>query len=755
MAGPKRSRIKSGKKTDQSGSGPIAMGQVPDRATLLRFLQEQPGRVSSREVARAFGLKGNARLELKSLMRDLAEEGAVAGNRRHAKAYIRTDRLPPVGIVDIIERDTDGELLGRLNQVQRESDDGPPPRPNVLILPGKGGEVPGVGDRVLAHLNLADDGRVHARVIRKLGQSAHRILGVFEVHDREIRVVPVDRKARGYLVIGPDDTLDAKPGELVMVELLSERGFGAKRARVRQRLVDVRSPKAVSLIAIHAHGIPVDFSPETLAEAERAKPVQLDGAREDLTGLPLITIDPEDARDHDDAVFAHGDDDPENPGGHIIWVAIADVAHYVTPGSALDRDALQRGNSVYLPDRVVPMLPEKLSTDLCSLKDGVRRPCLAVRMVFNAQGKKLRHKFTRGIMQCAAGVHYAQVQRAIDGQPDQQTEPLMETVLKPLYAAYAALARAREARAPLDLDLPERKVEISAEGKITAIRMRERLESHRLIEEMMIQANVAAAETLEKTRTACLYRVHETPTLEKLEALKTFLKTLDLKFGAGEVIRPQAFNKLLAQVKDSPHREMINELVLRSQTQAYYGPERLGHFGLALVSYAHFTSPIRRYADLLVHRGLIRALHLGDDGLTGNEAAELEQIGEMISQHERRAMAAERDSNDRYMAAYMSDRIGATFSARISGVTRFGLFVSLVESGADGLIPISSLGDEFFRHDAARHALIGGRQVYRLGERVEVKLEEAAPLTGGLRFSIVKGEKPARERRRLKRQSAT
>jgi ribonuclease R len=613
-----------------------------------------------------------------------------------------------------------------------------------------------------------DDGRVEARIIRKLGQSAHQILGVFESGEREGRVTPVDRKAKGPLIIGLDDSLDAVTGELVLVEILAERGFGPKRARVRQRLVDVTSPKAVSLIAIHAHGIPVDMPADALEEAEQAKPARLEGGRVDLCHLPLITIDPEDARDHDDAVFAELDSDPANPGGFVIWVAIADVAYYVRPGSSLDAEALRRGNSVYLPDRVVPMLPERLSTDLCSLKEGERRPCMAVRMVFGADGVKRSHAFSRAMMRCAAGLHYAQVQRAIDGQPDDKSAPMLDSVIRPLYAAYAALSAARDKRGPLDLDLPERKVELGDDGRVAAIRMRERLDAHRLIEELMIQANVAAAETLEQARVACLYRVHEAPTVEKLEALKTFLKTLDLKIAQGQVIRPQAFNTLLAQVRESPHREMINELVLRSQTQAYYGPERLGHFGLALTSYAHFTSPIRRYADLLVHRGLIRALSLGKDGMTGDEMESLDRIGEMISQHERRAMAAERESIDRYLAAFMADKVGASFTARISGVTRFGLFVALVDSGADGLIPISSLGTDFFRHDPARHALIGerSREVYRLGERVTVKLEEATPVTGGLRFSLLrdgsgqgpsKGQrptKPSRAKRAAKRQSA-
>ncbi len=751
-------------------------GQLPDKPTLIRFLQQQPGRLSSRDVARAFGLKGEQRLALKDMLQNLAEEGAVEGNRRHSKAYVQTERLPPIGVVDIIERDNDGELLGRL--VMARNDDrhdrkGPPAPSNVLILPGRDASaVPGIGDRILAHLAPTDSGKIEARIIRKLGQSAHRILGVYQRDEREGCVMPVDRKAKGELAIDFADSLDAVTGELVLVELLPERGFGPRRARVCQRLVDVTSPRAISLIAVHAHGIPVDFPPEAIEEAEQAKPARIEGARIDLQHLPLVTIDPPDARDHDDAVYAELDSDPDNPDGFIIWVAIADVAYYVRPQSALDHEAFRRGNSVYLPDRVVPMLPERLSTDLCSLTEGDARPCLVVRMVFDAEGVKRSHEFKRAMMRCAASLHYAQVQRAIDGQVDDKTAPILERVIRPLYIAYAALAKARDRRGPLDLDLPERKVELAPDGRVANITLRERLDAHRLIEEFMIQANVSAAETLERGRMACLYRVHEVPTIEKLEALRTFLKTLDLKIAQGEVLKPASFNRLLEQVRESPHRQMINELVLRSQTQAYYGPDRLGHFGLALMSYAHFTSPIRRYADLLVHRGLIRALHLGSDGLTGEEMGDLTRIGEVISQHERRAMAAERESTDRFLAAFMSDKVGAIFQARISSVTRFGLFVALNDTGADGLIPISSLGPGYYRHDTVRHALIAerGRDGFRLGDRIRVRLEEATPLTGGLRFSVVRSNddqnvepaaghprtaKPSRLKRAAKRQSAT
>ncbi len=525
-----------------------------------------------------------------------------------------------------------------------------------------------------------------------------------------------------------------------MAEPLSGRASGLPRARVIELLGSMDEPKTVSLIAIHAHGIPTEFPPETIAEAKKAKPVTVRG-RTDLRATPLVTIDPEDARDHDDAVWAGPDDDKNNKGGHIVIVAIADVAHYVTPGSALDEEAYKRGNSAYFPDRVVPMLPDELSGDLCSLHEDVDRPCLALRMVFDADGKKRRHEFLRGLMRSAKSLTYAQAQRAFDGKPDAATKDVAPA-LRDLWAAYQAVAKARDHRDPLALDLPERRIQIGENGKVKSIDFRERLESMRLIEEFMIQANVAAAETLEKHRLPPIYRVHDVPSQEKLYAFSDYLRTIGIKFAKGQVVKPGTFNRILAQVKNGPHEAVMNDVVLRSQSQAVYAPDNLGHFGLNLARYAHFTSPIRRYADLLVHRALIRALKLGKDGLTDKEAARLGEIAEHISMTERRAMAAERDSTDRYVAAFMEDRVGATFPARITGVTRFGLFVRLAETGAEGLVPARSLGFEYFRHDEKKHALIGDRTgtTYRLGDQITVRLLEAAPLTGGLRFEILDGD---------------
>jgi ribonuclease R len=493
------------------------------------------------------------------------------------------------------------------------------------------------------------------------------------------------------------------------------------------------------LISIAAHGIPNEFPPAALTQAQEAGPATL-GSRTDLRNIPLVTIDGEDARDFDDAVHAAPDADPKNPGGWKLLVAIADVAHYVRENDALDKSARERGNSVYFPDRVVPMLPEELSNGWCSLRPDEDRPVMAVEIVIDAEGRKKRHHFIRGLMRSAARLTYERAQAAMDGKTDAVTALLLEPVIKPLYGAFRALLKARMARGTLELDLPERKVLIDTHGEVLKIEARERLDSHRLIEEFMIAANVAAAEALEKRRWPCMYRVHDQPDPSRVEALREFLEGLDLRLPRGQVIRPRHFTQLLEKAKRTPYADMINSLVLRSQSQAVYSPENLGHFGLALQRYAHFTSPIRRYSDLLVHRALIAAYDFGDDGLD-REVRGFKELGDHISATERRAAAAEREAVDRYTAAFLSKRIGEIFSGRISGVIRAGLFVALDETGADGIIPVSTLPNDFYDHDEARHALVGRRwgQVYRLGDRVQVRLVAAQPLTGGITFELIEG----------------
>lgn len=713
----------------------------PSRDAIVAFIRANPGKIGTREIAREFGLKNADRVELKRILRELADDGVVArrGRKIHEPAA-----LPPTVVADITGRDSDGELLATPTEWDTEGD-GPAPKIRIHVpRRPQPGTAAGVGDRALIRiekLDEADSALYRGRVIKVLDHARTRLLGIFrKAPGGGGRLVPVDKKQAGReLNIAPSDSGGAEDGDLVSIDLVRTRGYGLASGKVRERLGSLSSEKAISLIAIHAHEIPQAFSPSALREAEQAQPAALKG-REDWRDVPLVTIDPPDAKDHDDAVHAAPDDDPNNRGGYIVHVAIADVAFYVRPGSALDRDALTRGNSVYFPDRVVPMLPERISNDLCSLVPGEPRGALAVRLVIGPDGRKRSHSFHRVLMRSAAKLHYAQAQAAIDGRPDDTTGPLIEPILKPLYAAYALVKRARDERDPLDLDLPERKILLKADGTVDRVIVPERLDAHRLIEEFMILANVAAAEMLEKKALPLIYRVHDEPSQEKVHNLQEFLKTLDLPFTKAGALRPSLFNRVLGQVRGEDYEPLVNEVVLRSQAQAEYSAENYGHFGLNLRRYAHFTSPIRRYADLIVHRALIRALGLGEGALPETETLEtLSEVAAQISVTERRAMKAERETADRLIAHFLADRIGATFQGRISGVTRAGLFVKLSDTGADGLIPIRTLGTEYFNYDETRHALVGSRSgaMHRLGDVVDVRLVEAAPVAGALRFELL------------------
>jgi len=712
---------------------------LPTREELVRFLREA-GETEKSDIARAFGLKGAERRALRDMLRELEGEGKLG--KRGRKGFAEAGALPPTGVADVVERDADGELYVRLVKAGTDA-------PLARLAPDrneKAAGAPGLGDRLLVRFERQGD-QIEARLIKKLGQSAHRILGVIRKGRREIRIEPVDRKVKDVLTLTEREAQDKnlKDGDLVLAELTGRpTRYGPKPGRVLEVVGREDQPRAASLIAIHSHGLPTGFSEAAEAEAHAAKPPTLKG-REDLRQIPLITIDPADARDHDDAVYAEPDDDPKNKGGWIVWVAIADVAAYVRLGTALDREAREKGNSTYFPDRVEPMLPHALSSNLCSLREGEDRACLAVRMVFDKTGKKTGHQFVRGLMRSAAKVSYEQAQAAIDGQPDDTTGPILDPILKPLWAAYRTMLIGRQRRSPLAIETLERKIKLNDDGEVVSIEPRRSLEAHRLIEEMMIQANVSAAETLEQKKTPLIYRVHDAPSQEKIFNLSDFLHTLSLSWAKGEAPRTERFNRLLDETRDGPHGDIVNEVVLRTQMQAIYSPENVGHFGLNLDRYAHFTSPIRRYADLIVHRGLIRALGLGSDGLTDKEISQLQATAEHIVMTERRAMAAERDANDRYVAAFLADRTGAMFTGRITGVTKFGLFVRLEETGADGLVPVRDLGDEYFIHDDRAHALVGQRTGKRwtLGRTVNVRLLEAVPLTGGLLFEMLSEPAPA------------
>ncbi|WP_296746494.1 ribonuclease R [Mesorhizobium sp.] len=712
----------------------------PSRDEVLRYIAENPDRSGKREIAKAFALRREDRIWLKDLLRDLQDEGLLTKER---KRLSRAGAVPHVAVLDIFGRDADGVLLAHPTEY---TGSGSPPVIAIRISRGASGPAPGIGDRVLAKTFPSEDTSGPAytgRVMKVFEKRSDAVLGVFRVlKDGSFRIEPVERR-QPELIVDKEFQNGAKNGDLVEVEPARASRYGLPRAKVLAVLGSLNSEKAVSMIAIHAHDIPHIFPADVIAEADAVKPAALAG-REDWRDLPLVTIDPADAKDHDDAVFATPDTDEKNPGGVIATVAIADVAAYVRYGTPLDREALKRGNSVYFPDRVVPMLPERISNDLCSLREGEDRPAIAVRMTFSAEGRKLRHSFHRVMMKSAAKLAYQQAQAAIDGAPDDKTRPILDSVLKPLWDAYAVLKRGRDARQPLELDLPERKILLKPDGTVDRVVVPDRLDAHKLIEEFMIQANVAAAETLEAKKEPLVYRIHDAPSLAKQESLRDFLQTLSLSLARGAQMRPSQFNGILERVRGADNEALVNEVVLRSQSQAEYSPKNIGHFGLNLRRYAHFTSPIRRYADLIVHRGLIAALGLGSGGLTQVEADRLEEVAALISATERRAMAAERDTVDRLIAAYLAERVNDTFDARISGVTKAGLFVQLPQYGADGFIPVSSLNGDYYIYDETARSLFGERtgKGYQLADRVEVRLVEVAPMAGAMRFEMLSDPKP-------------
>ena len=710
-------------------SGRRGSAPFPDKEQIRRFIAENPGRVGKREIARAFSISGDQRARLRELLRDLREEGAL--DHRGGGAPSRRT-LPNVCVLEVDRIDADGELRARPVADAEDAE-----YPTIYMSPEiRGHGALGVGDRVLARLERLDGDSYQATAIRVLDSAGKHVIGLFTADGDGGRIQPAERRARSDYLVDREHRADAKPGELVLAEMLPGRHLGLPRARVTERLGDMDSPHAISLLAIHANFIPTVFSDAALAEADAARPAALE-RRTDLRVLPLVTIDGVDARDFDDAVWAEADSDPRNPGGWHIVVAIADVAHYVRHGDALDEDARERGNSVYFPDRVVPMLPEALCNGLCSLKPTEDRACLAAHIYISRDGEIRRHEFVRGLMRSTARLDYAQMQKALDGHPDAALEPLMAQVVAPLHGAFLALEAARRKRGALELELPEREVKLAADGSVVRISEAPRYASHRLIEEFMIAANVAAAETLEARETACVYRMHDQPDAAKLEGLREVLAGLGLKLSKSRHITPLNINQILAKAADGPNQHLVNILVLRAQARAEYSTHNFGHFGLGLKRYAHFTSPIRRYADLLVHRALIAALDLGEGGLPAGVEASFGELCAHISQTERRAVAAERDAKDRYAAAYLAARVGADFSGRVSGVARFGLFVELDESGADGLIPARALGAARPRHDPVRHSLTIGAAHLTIGDRVVVRLAEADALTGGMIFELL------------------
>ncbi|MBN8520923.1 MAG: ribonuclease R [Alphaproteobacteria bacterium] len=700
----------------------------PDKVNILRFISESPTPLTKRDIVEAFGVKGDDRIEIKRILKELESEGALV--KLPGQTYAVPSGLPAVSIIEVTHIDIDGDVFARPVD-WNESLLGAPPR--IEVTPGdKGHPALREHDRVLAKLHRLSDKKYEARVIRRLDDPRGRVLGVIQKTKRGFILAPTDKKARFDFDVAQEDLNGAREDDIAMGEIQPARGSHNKKVRITKVIGRRDDPKAISLIALSEAGMHEDFLPRVIEETKGMKVPDIKG-REDLRHIPLVTIDGADARDFDDAVFAEKTD----AGFHLI-VAIADVSYYVRPGSELDKEAYRRGNSTYFPDRVVPMLPEALSNDLCSLRPNEDRACMAFHLYIDPTGHLEKYHIVRGLMKSVARLTYEQVQAAKDGVVDDVTRPLMEPVILPLYAGYDILNAARLKRGALELDLPERQIIIDAHGTMTGVKNRLRFDSHKLIEEFMILANVAAAQALEARRAPCVYRVHDRPSMQKLDSAREFVTAFGLSLPKGNVTQPRQINHLLELAKKLPYSHLISEVILRTQAQAVYAPDNIGHFGLALSKYAHFTSPIRRYADLLVHRSLIAAYGLGPGGLTDEEKVKLEEKSAHISETERTSASAERSAVDRFTATWLSQRIGAEFSARISGVTRFGLFISLDENGADGLIPIRSLPQDFYVHDEKQHALVGRKsgRLYRLGAQVQVYLREADGMTGSSVFAL-------------------
>ena len=732
---------------------------LPTAKQILDFIATSDQPAGKREIARAFGLSGQAKIDLKRLLKDMADEGLIDASP--GRAFHQAGGVPKVTVLRVQAIDDGGAVWAVPEPWHAE---GPPPRLR-LIERGRRGAL-GIGDRVLARTEQRGQGFI-AHPMKKLERSAELVLGVVKQEGTRFWLSPVEKKERREFSIS--DLKDAETGDLVLCEV-SGRPPRAS-ARVDAVLGDPFAPRSFSLIAIHKHGLRHEFAQGAIDEAHRVSKQPL-GEREDLTHLPIVAIDPEDARDHDDAIWAEAGGE----GGWNAIVAIADVSFYVRPGSELDREARARGNSVYFPDRVVPMLPEELSADICSLKEGEDRAAMACHLKIDREGNLKSWRFTRAKVRIAANIAYEDAQAAIDAASEERIEvssptcsmpdvegpvprELVATALKPLWACWRALFAARQKRDPLELDLPERRVVLDEKGRIASIAPRDRLDAHRLVEDFMIAANVAAARALEAKKAPVMYRVHEPPSREKLVALKDYLATFGIEFALGQVVKPGTLNRIIERVGDGDGREEIMEQLLRTQMQARYGPERLGHFGLALATYAHFTSPIRRYADLLVHRSLVSAYRLGDGGLPPGEEERFEQIGEQISMLERRAMEAERDTIDRYVAAFLADQVGQLVECRITGVQPFGFFATVEDLGGDGLVFAKDLGQEYFRYDEAARTLVGDEsgEAYRVGQRLRLRLADANPVSGSLRFELPEGSyggsstPPRRDRTRGRR----
>lgn len=699
---------------------------LPSKDEILTFIRSASHDLSKREITKAFNIKGDLREPFKALLKEIESDGLWKKHtRKDKKNNFKTNKqLDSVGgrkktvtKCRVVEALDDGQYL--LVPADVDGFDEP-----IILMHANFALQP--GQVLLATLQRNKEDQLVAKSLKIFSDYGGYSIGVFQPRKNGGYVYPTSKKQKKEFYIAPYHTLNAQEGDIVKVEVI-DQSKNDNQAKIIAILGNIYEPKGLSLISILQHKLPIDFSQEAIMEAETGT-IPLLGDREDLRDYDLVTIDGEDARDFDDAVYA----EPRDDGWHIL-VAIADVAHYVKSGSVLDKEALARGNSVYFPDRVLPMLPEKLSNDLCSLRPNQDRACMAVHILLDKQGKITQFKFIRGLMRSKARFTYNEVQSIFNGDLSSPLKPLIQN----MYQAYNTLLENRHKRGALDIDLPEHHVMLDKQGNLTDIRLRQRLDSHKLIEEFMILANICAAIALESKQMPGLYRIHETPTESRVQALREFLTFIKLIDKQKHLVTPGDFNHVIYQVKDTPQHIMVSEMVLRSQQQAMYSPSNHGHFGLGLTHYSHFTSPIRRYADLIVHRALISAFHLGNDGLADDQKNNLGSIANHISEREREAEAAEREVISRYLSLYLLESEQLHFSGRISSITAFGMFVHIDENGITGMVPVSSMPD-FFVYNEVAHELKGrsSGMVYRLGDRVDVELNDVNVLTGQITFHL-------------------
>ncbi len=709
------------KKKEKKVAAPKAL---PTMEEVLEYLKSQSAPTTKRDVARAFHIKGNDRIHLKKILKDLKEKNEIQGGSGGRKIGL-TDALPERVVVEITGLDSMGDLIARPLEWPADK-----PMPQITITADKLIPPAGVGDIVQVSVKSLGNKLYEGATLRRMTAGENHMVGIYE----DGYVHSVDRRlSRDFELVRVPPSIKLQNKDIVVADIPMVRNRNPQATFIK-KIGNFSQAFAPTLIAIYQHSLPVAFTEAAEKQAQNLKVPPVDKDHEDLRQIPFVTIDGADARDFDDAVWAE-----ETAEGFHVMVGIADVAWYVRPGSALDLDARLRGNSTYFPDRVLPMLPFELSNGVCSLNPNETRASMVCEVWLNKQGKKLRHKFRRALIKSVKRLTYPEVQDALDGKT-----PIvgMEKEIDTLHKVYRVLAKLRANRGVLELDVPERQVILDKKGRVKSIKVRESLDSMKLIEELMILANISAAETLEQADVPTMYRVHDRPSDEKRERLNAFLTSLHYKT-VREDATPKDFNAILTKADGTKQDYAINEFVLRSQSQAEYSSDNIGHFGLALSHYAHFTSPIRRYADVLVHRALIKALHLGTGALTAEEADTFDSIAEHISATERQSAAAEMDAVDRYTASFLAGREGEVFTGRISSVTAFGLFVAIDEYGADGFIPFRLMTGDYYEYDDEAQRLVGrgSGKTYQMGDTIKVILVECTPETGGLIFKPISKKK--------------